>query len=138
MTPDEYRNALKSLGGKYSEFQSSYGGENYEIEQRVKAFVQDTKGERLICYYLNRIGNCGVQTESEKNTEAIVKSAAAAEKSSHAAELSAASSVKAAEAARESAETTRSARNISYLAVIFTAIGLTLAGVSLYWTLTKP
>ena len=117
MTPDEYRGALESLGGKYAEFQTAFVGEKYDIEHVVKSFARDSKFEGLICYHLNRIGGLVLKTEDEKMVEATVLSSKAAFESAN--------------AAKESAETARSARNISYLAMVFAAVGAAVAAVSL-------
>ena len=83
MNLKEYENKLRELSPEELEkFNSDFGGDRTEIEQRVRDFVDHPDHERRICQLL------GLKTEAEKITDAAINSANASMKSASSAKLS--------------------------------------------------
>lgn len=83
MTLEEYEEKLRGLTDEeFQKFNNDFGGGQKTIEQRVREHVDHPEHERRICQLL------GLKTESEKLTNAALKSATAADQSATSAKLS--------------------------------------------------
>jgi len=83
MTLEEYEKRLRELTcEELQKFNNDFGGGQKTIEQRVREFVDHPEHERRICQLL------GLKTETEKLTDAALKSANAADQSAVSAKLS--------------------------------------------------
>ncbi|HEY3275404.1 MAG TPA: hypothetical protein VGJ94_02195 [Syntrophorhabdaceae bacterium] len=83
MTLEEYRARMQELTpGEFQKFNEDFGGGPESVEQRVREFVDEPKYERRICQLLS------LETEAEKVTAAVLKSADAAGQSAACARLS--------------------------------------------------
>ena len=83
MNLQEYENRLRELTPEeLSKFNSDFGGERTQIDQRMRDFTDHPEHERRICQLL------GLKTEAEKMTDAAINSSNAAIQSATSAKLS--------------------------------------------------
>ena len=83
MNIQEYEKALrKKSTEELKKFNEDYGGGDLTVEQRVRNFVDGSHHEARMCQLLN------LKTESQKITDATVKSGEAAVKSAFTAKIS--------------------------------------------------